>query len=316
MSRRRSGGGRLTPGRLVVGLAAFSACEPGERQPDVASYFAEDPPERIVSLIPATTEILFALGAGSRLVGRTHWGTRPPEARHVPNVGNGIPPSIEAVVAREPDLVVMYGSQTTQPAADRLSELGIPVLFIRHDTIDDLKRNVRVLGRIVGCPEGGELLAAHIDRSLAEVADATRDLPPVRVYYDAWADPPITIGRGSYLNELISAAGGENVFGDLQAPSPRVSLEAIVGRDPDRILVAVPGDALDEDPGLGARPGWGEIPAVRDGRISTLDMSLISRLGPGLADAAWSMAHTLHQGLETPARTFPVLDCALSPGRG
>lgn len=255
---------------------------------------ARSEPRRIVSLIPAATEILFALGAGDRLVGRTRWGVHPPAAHRIPDVGDGIRPSLEAVLAREPDLVILYDGETNRESRERLERLGVPTLALRHDTLEDLRRNILRLGELVGCPDGGGALAGRIARGLAAVSLATEGRPRVRVYYDAWADPPMTIGGGSFIDSLITIAGGANVFGDLETAAPRVSLEAIIDRDPERILVAVAPEALHRRPALATRHGWERIPAVAAGRISTLDRDVASRLGPRVVEAAWSIADALH----------------------
>lgn len=293
----------------ALALLLITACGPaGSADRDGSDGHGDDlaaqsEARRIVSLIPTVTEILFQLGAGDRLVGRTRWGVDPAEARAIPDVGDGVRPSLEAVLARKPDLVILYDGETNRESRARLRRLGVPTLALRHDTLDDLRLNILRLGDVVGCPAGGKALADRITRELSAVARATEGRPRVQVYYDAWADPPMTIGGGSFIDSLLTLAGGTNVFGDLDGPAPRVSLEAIIGRNPERILVAVPREALGRRPDLAARHGWHRIPAVAAGRISTLDRDVVSRLGPRVAEAAWSIAEALHADFPTPAGT-------------
>lgn len=247
------------------------------------------PVRRVVSLIPAATEILFAIGAGDRVVGRTHWGVHPAEAATVPDVGDGIRPSLEAVLARDPDLVVLVGGSDNRGVAARLEALGVRTMSLTHNTLADLDRNIRALGEAVGCAGSAARLLTRIRGGLARVA-AERRGPPVRVYYDVWPDPPMTIGRGSYLDSLLTIAGAENVFGDLEAPSPQVSLEAIVRADPDRILYSA-GSGADAPR---ARPGWEHVPAVAAGRVTRIDGDLVGRLGPRVAAAARELARAVH----------------------
>ncbi|WP_420448134.1 ABC transporter substrate-binding protein [Candidatus Palauibacter sp.] len=298
----------------VVAMALVSACgapgtEGGNRDDAPGGPAAVSDPQRIVSLIPTVTETLFDLGAGDRLVGRTRWGVYPPAARRIADVGDGVRPSLEAVLAREPDLVILYDGEANRESRERLERLGVPTLALRHDTLEDLRRNVLRLGEIVGCPDGGRALADRIARGLDAVSRATEGRPPIRVYYDAWADPPMTIGGGSFINALLTIAGGINVFGDLGPAAPRVSLEAIIDRDPERILVSVARDALHRPPDLATRHGWERIPAVAAGRISSLDRDIVSRLGPRVAEAAWSIAETLHGELPAPAPEPAVVGC-------
>jgi ABC-type Fe3+-hydroxamate transport system substrate-binding protein len=256
----------------------------------------EVPPARIVSLVPAVTEVLFALGAGDRLVGRSVWDDEPPAVLSVPSVGDALRPDPERVLARRPDLVILHAGPDNAGAAERLAGLGAPTLAVRIDDLDDLDRTLRLLGRLLSCEgEAGEL-RERIRSELEEVRAATADLPRVSVYYDVAWPPAITIGGGSYLDDLITIAGGRNVFGDLTAPSPHVALEAIVARDPDVILV--PGDdAIAASAGPRDRPGWDAVGAVMRGDLRRVDASLLHRLGPRVGAAARALAAALHPGL-------------------
>ncbi len=250
------------------------------------------PPDRIVSLIPAVTEVLFALGADDRLVGRTRYGTHPSEARSVPSVGEGVRPSLEAVLARSPDVVILYAGVGNRRVLDRLEELGVPTLAFRHDGFADLERNVTRLGRLTGHRRRARALRRSIACQLDSVARAVGGRPRVRVYYEVWGDPPVTVGGGSYLDSLVSIAGGRNVFGELEAPSPTVGLEAIVARDPDLVVHAR--SRTGGAPPPGERPGWEALEAVRSGRVRAIDGDLVHRLGPRVGRAAAELAATLH----------------------
>ncbi len=279
-----------------AGALAFGAL----RGPASDRVPAGGPARRIVSLIPAATEILFALGAGDRLVGRTRWDTYPPEASRVTDVGDGMRPSLEVVLAREPDLVIVYDGPGNAGVVERLAALGVHALPLRHDTLADLERSIRALGRVAECEAGAERLVAHIRLGLARVGRAASGRPRVRIYYDVWPDPPTTIGRASYLDSLLRLAGADNIFGDLAPSAPRVSLEAIVYRDPDRVLVPVPAQADRSERHPAGRPGWPRVTAVRDDRVSFLDEDLVHRLGPRVVEAAWHIATAVHPRLEPP----------------
>ncbi len=250
------------------------------------------PAERIVSLVPAVTEIVFALGAGDRLVGRTRYGTHPAAAQEIPNVGEGVRPSLELVLARNPDLVVLFAGPDNQGVAESLRRAGVPALPIRNNSLQDLRRNLNRLGAVTGCVEQARGLERWIAEGLRSVSDTTRRLVRRSVYYETWVDPPITVGAGSYLDSLITLAGGRNVFGDLAAASPQVSLEAIAVRDPDLVLVSVAAGQPSADPQR--RVGWTAVPAVAEGRIRVLDSDLLGRLGPRVVAAAISLARAIH----------------------
>lgn len=261
------------------------------------------PARRIVSLVPAVTELLFALGAGDRLVGRTRFGVHPPAARAVFSVGDGVRPSTELVLSRRPDLVVLYAGPDNRGVAGELERVGLPTLAVRHDDLPDLRRNLRRLGRAVGCPGEALALEREIVEGLEAVARATDDLPRRTVYYDVWHEPPITIGGASYLDSLIALAGGRNVFGDLDDPSPQVSLEAIAAREPEVVLWPVGADRRERTP-PSRRPGWGALAAVREGAVRRVDGELLHRLGPRVGRAAAALARAIHPeaAVRLPAR--------------
>ncbi len=257
----------------------------------------QEPASRIVSLVPAATEILFAIGAGDRLVGRTRFDRHPQEVLAVPSVGDGVRPSVELIVALEPDLVILFAGPDSRRAADELRRIGVPVLAVRHNTLTDLYRNIGRLGQVTGSSGPSERLSATIREDLESVREATGRLLRRTVYYDAWWQPPITIGRGSYLDSLITLAGGRNVFGDLQRPSPQVSLEAIAAREPEIILYPVHRGVEGRAP-VSERPGWHILEAVQSGRVRVFDGELVVRLGPQVAAAVRELARAIHPGFE------------------
>jgi iron complex transport system substrate-binding protein len=222
------------------------------------------------------TELLFALGAGDHVVGRTTWCDYPPAARQVPTVGDGLNPDLEAVVAARPDLVVLYRSAMNETAADQLGRLGITALLLTQDRLEDLAEAARVLGRATGRETAGDSLAAAIGRVLAAPA---RSLG-IRLALIAWDNPPMVIGGGSYLDQLATLAGARNVFHDLGSADV-VSLETIAARDPDVIVVVSDSAAAGGGPpAFAGRPSWQVIRAVRERRFVTLAGSLFGRPSP------------------------------------
>lgn len=253
------------------------------------------PARRIVSLVPAATEILFALGAGDAVVGRTRYGVHPEAARRVASVGEGVRPSTELVVARDPDLVVLYAGEENRSSVREFGRLGLRTLALEHDTFEDLFRTIEALGAVTGRAGRARQLVRELGCELSAVAAATAGTTRPGVYYDVWGDPPITVGSGSYLDSLISVAGGDNVFGDLTAPSPRVSLEAVVDRDPDVVVWPRTGSSASGTP-PSERPGWEGVPAVARGDVVRVDGDLLHRLGPRIGRAARELAAALHPG--------------------
>ncbi len=253
---------------LGLVLGSLAACRPAGGEVARAA--------RIVSLNPTTTELLFALGAGPRLVGRSDACDYPPLAAGVPSLGGGFPPSVEAVVGARPDLVVLYQSSGNAAAAAQLQELGIRVLRIRTDRLADVARAARLLGEAVGLAAAGDSIADLLETELASERAAGSAVPgrtPVLLL--AWDQPIIAHGAGSFASELLELAGGRNVFADVSAPSVPVSLEAIAARRPEVVLLAG-----SEMPGLEGRPEWRTLPAVRAGRLLRLTESASNRPSP------------------------------------
>ncbi len=244
------------------------------------------PAERVVSLIPATTELLFAIGAGSQVVGRTTWCDFPPAAKSVANLGDGLRPNLEAIVAQRPDLVLLYNSAQNATAVAHLQRLGIAALRLNTDRLDQVARNARLLGRLTGRPAAGDSLAA----AFAEAIDTVhyRLDPAPTVFLLAWDQPPMTIGGGSFQSELVARAGGRNVFDDLPTASGPVSIEAVAARDPDLILLFA-----DEMPDLEDRPEWKAVRAVRERRFLRIGGSEFSRPGPRAPAAIHTLADSL-----------------------
>ena len=248
-------------------------------------------PQRVVSLNPATTDLVFALGAGNRLVGRTHWDAYPAEALKVPDLGSGIRPNIEAVLGAKPDLVLLYASNDNRPAARELRAAGVNTLSLKIDHIADFYRASRLIGALLGDSVRGAKVADSVERTLRMVRDKTRALPKPTVFWHIWDAPLITIGRGSYMHELVEIAGGTNVYGDMPDPSPTVSIEDVLKRNPDFIISGPEGS-----PKIAADPRWSGATAVKKKHILVVDTAIVGRPSVRLGEAAMSIAKLLHPG--------------------
>jgi ABC-type Fe3+-hydroxamate transport system substrate-binding protein len=247
------------------------------------------PPARIVSLNPAMTELLFALGAGSRLVGRTHWDEWPAEALAVPDLGPGVRPNVEAVLAARPDLVVLYASADNRAAATRLRAAGIRTLSLKVDRIEHFERAAAMLGLMLGDTARARSVTDSVRATLDAVAARTRTLDRPRVLWPVDVAPVIAIGAGSFLTQLIEIAGGANAYADMAAVSPQLSLEDVHARDPDIILA---------NPTLAARirseAAWSGLRAVRENRVLEADEVLMGRPSVRMGEAAVALARLLH----------------------
>lgn len=233
------------------------------------------PARRVVSLIPATTELLFAIGAGDRVVGRSTWCDYPAAARQVPNLGDGINPNVEAILAARPDLVVLYNSAQHAEVSARLRGLGIPTLRINTDAMRDVGRVGRLLGRLTGRTRSADSMAAAFDTALAAASARPGSGRRPSVLLLVWEQPPMTIGRGSFLSELVERAGGVNLFDDVTASAGPVSIEAVAARNPDYIFTTTDGPSA-----FARRPEWQVVRAVRERRFIRVTGSEFNRPSP------------------------------------
>ena len=236
-------------------------------------------PQRIVSLVPSATEALLAMARGDRLVGRTDFD-RIPELIGLPSVGGGLQPNLEILVSLDLDLVIRFAGDSDLASAERMTDLGIPHFAVQPDGIEDVLTIIRDLGRITDASDAAESMLREIRDALDDVARRVDDLPEPRVVYLLGGDPPWVAGPGTYIDELIGIAGGTNVFDDLGTLYAPVSMEALLDRDLDLILLSeglTPPSPL-AHVASAALPASVEIP------------------GPGLGEAARDIARLIHPG--------------------
>ncbi len=245
--------------------------------------------ERVVSLNPTATEVIFAIGANSRLVGRSKWDEFPVEARQLPPLGDGIRPNVEAILGVRPTLVILYATAENRTAAEALARAGVRTLALRVDHIAQFMALCRTLGVALDATPRAQQVADSVQRTLDRVRDVMRGVEPVTIVWPLWHAPVMAVGRGSYLDELIEIAGGRNVFHDMDAPSPPVSVEEIAKRDPQRVLAGAQTAQTIAD-----TPSWRAVTAVREARVGIIDPTITGRPSVVLGMAALSLARLLH----------------------
>ncbi|HAU56826.1 MAG TPA: ABC transporter substrate-binding protein [Comamonadaceae bacterium] len=244
-------------------------------------------PQRIVSLLPSLAETVCALDQCHRLVGVDRYTNWPESVRKLPQVGGGLDPNIEAIVALRPDVVLM---STASRAADRLEALGIPVMALEPKTHADVQRVLGKVGQLLGVPDAQRVWRA----TDAGVQAAVQSLPPAargaRVYFEV--NPgPYGAGPGSFIGETLTRLGARNILGATLGPFPKLNPEFVVRADPDLIMVGARSAE-----GLAARPGWGSMRALREQRLCVFtpeQSDVLVRPGPRMAEAARLMAACL-----------------------
>ncbi len=259
-------------------------------------------PQRIVSLLPSLAETVCALGECQRLVGVDRYTNWPESVRKLPQVGGGLDPNIEAIVALRPDVVVMA---TSSRAGARLEALGIPVVALEPKTHADMQRVLGKVGQLLGVQDAQRVWRA----TDAGVQAAVQALPPAargaRVYFEV--NPgPYGAGPGSFIGETLARLGARNILGASHGPFPKLNPEFVVRADPDIIMVGARSAE-----GLAARPGWGSMRAVREQRMCVFtpeESDVLIRPGPRMAEAARLMAGCLAEktaGMAVPKGARP-----------
>jgi iron complex transport system substrate-binding protein len=243
-------------------------------------------PRRVVTLAPSLTDLVVAMGLADRLVGVTRYDDSP-AVRSLPRVGGFLDPSPEAVVGLRPDLVLWMTDGGAYPAVRRIASLGVPIRALPIVSIPDLLAASREVGAALGAPAAGDRLARELEARIQAVKARASSLRPVRVLFVVGRDPLVVAGPGSYPDEVLRIAGGENVVKSGR-PWPVYPLERAVADDPE---VVIDGAVLEPAEGM-AR--LGAIAAVREGRVRRLSNDGALRPGPRLADALDEIFRALH----------------------
>ena len=257
------------------------------------------PAKRVVSLIPAITEILFAVGAGNLTVGITEFCNYPEETKYVEKVGgfSGATISVEKIVSLKPDLVLVSADMHYRIIA-LLDQAGIVSFAFEPKNMEDIFSSIRTIGILTGHEKGASETIASMEEKLGKAKELSAGKKKVTVFWEIWDNPLMTSGSGTFINEAISLAGGRNIFDDLKANWPEVSVEQVILRNPEWIMTDNNHGIHINQTALSKRPGWSRIDAVRSNRIGIINSDMIMRAGPRLADAILQMAELIHGDTE------------------
>ncbi len=275
--------GRAGPGRLVVDQVGRSVRVP-------------DRPRRIVSLMPSITEEVFDLGRGDLLVGATLYAKEPPAAATLPRVGSYVNPDLERIVALRPDLCLAARDGNPADLVRRLAELHIPVFVLDPQTLPAIMDSVRLLGGLLHAEKKAAMIVAAMKRKMAAVARrvaGAADRP--RVFFQIDAAPIVSAGSGTFIDRLITRAGGINLAAGPTA-YPRFSWEDVLAMQPDVVIIASMAGGYTEKQLKAEWRKWPQVPAVRHGRLFVVDAVLFDRPGPRLVDGLVRLADILYPG--------------------
>jgi ABC-type Fe3+-hydroxamate transport system substrate-binding protein len=280
--------------RLIVGIGLAAIACTSSRDTAGSGVLRDDygdpivmgaSPRRIVSLNPTTTEALFAMGASAHLIGRSHWDAWPDSARRIPDLGDALRPNVEAVLAAHPDLVIVYASLDNRAATQRLRAAGVNTVAFKIDRLADFDRTTRLLGRVIGDSARAAWVADSVRSTITRVRVATARLEHPTVIWPFSYRPVMVVGGGSFMSELLDVAGGRNIYGDLPQPSPVVTLEDVVRRNPDYVIRSIDVTQSVTQP-QALDPAWTALAAVRMGRVISAPAELVARPSVRLGEAA------------------------------
>jgi iron complex transport system substrate-binding protein len=289
---------------LVLNQGDVDKFEGGDLVDDLGySLTLTSPPERIVSLAPSNTEILFAVGAGDKVVGVTDFCNYPYdfaawiETGNMSSIGNYYGPSVEPIVALNPDLVL--ATTGSLEAADNLRELGYNVLVIEPRNITFVIRDILIVGRATNHYDEAVALESEINQRIEAVtSQVVLASTTPKVYHEVWNDPLMSAGPGTFIDELITMAGGKNIFEDATTSWPTISSEAIIDKNPDVMffpdMYMGRSNFYETIEAVKDRPGWDTITAVKNDALYEINADIISRSGPRLVDALEEIAKMVH----------------------
>ena len=256
-------------------------------------------PTRIICLYASFTETLFALGLGEKVVGVTKGCDYPPETLHKEQVGGAITVDVEKVVALNPDLVLAQ-ARMQREVVQGLEKFGLTVVALYPENFEGILENIRLIGKITGQEQEARRLTADMEKRAKFITDRTKELADFerpKVFYLVWYDPLKTMGPGTFINELIQLAGGENIAADAKERVPAYSFETVIQRNPQVIILAggsMTSITVDE---LKALKRWQVIDAVKNGRVYSIDSELVAGPNPRIVDGLESMAKYMHPEL-------------------
>lgn len=290
-------------GIALLLLAAVLGCRRTEQPPAPRSLSVSDDlghvvtleqnPQRIVSLAPNITEILFALGADSTVIGVTDYCDYPPGARSKPHVGGMLNPNLERIIELRPDLVLMSGSGNIKSDYEKLTSSGVTVFVTYPRTVENVFASITTIGALTGRKIAADSIVRSLRRQQEELASIARGQPKLSVLMLLSLNPIVAIGPGTFVNELLMLANAENVAREATMAYPVLSREEILRSQPD-VLIATNDIVHSTDDILKAYPEWKRLKAVQKRRVALVDASLVSRPGPRLIDGLRSLHLALH----------------------
>ena len=279
---------------LALGIAALPAMAAISVRDDQGNTVTlRQPAQRIITLAPHVTEMVFAAGAGDKIVGTVSFSDYPPAARAIPLVGDNRQPDIERIIALKPDLLVVWMHNTFARQLEPLRKLGIPMFYSEPNRLDDLPDTLIRLGQLLGTEQKAQQSAATLRHRLASLAAQYQQRPTVRVFYQVWDKPLYTLNGRHIVSDAIRLCGGENVFAKLPLTAPSVTVEAVLLENPE---VVIAGESrMQSKSGLDLWKKYPMLSATRNDNLFAIDGDLLNRSGPRIVDGAAALCEKFEQ---------------------
>jgi len=252
------------------------------------------PPKRFVSLAPNITEILFSLGLDEEIVGVSIHCNFPERAKGKVRVGSYISLDFEKITYLKPDLIIATGAGNTRDMVDRLGKLGFQTYVIYPKNFEDILKSIAHIGQVVNREKEARMIIEGMRKRSQKVIELTKGLPRPKVFIQIGDAPIVTVGKGSFADDLIRLAGGENIAGKEKEVYPRFGMEEILKRSPEVIVISSMNPKGDYQRILQEWARWKTIPAVKNGRIHLIDSDLIDRPSPRIIEGLEEIAKALH----------------------
>jgi iron complex transport system substrate-binding protein len=263
----------------------------------------EQPAQRIVTLAPHLTELLFAMGAGARVIATVDHSDHPPQALDIPRIGSAAQLDLERLLHYRPDLVLAWSTGSPRAQTARLEQLGVNVYYSEPTGFAGVAEDLRRLGHLAGANVAAEDAAQAFEQEIAGLRERYGARPPVTVFYQVWDRPLMTVNDAHLIGEAIRLCGGHNLFGAADSLVPRPGLEAVLAADPEVIVTGGPGE--DRPDWLEPWRTWTGLMAVRSGNLFFVPPSLLQRHTPRIAEGARMLCEALDLARELRPETLP-----------
>ncbi len=247
--------------------------------------------KRIIALSPHSVEMLFAIGAGDRIVGTVEYADYPEEALNIPRIGSYTGVQIEQVLALKPDLIIAWQSGNKLTDLKKMRSLSLKLFYSQPKDINQISEELIQLGKLTGLQDNAQKVANTVIKRYQSIKDIYQNKAPVNVFYQLWHDPLRTIGGDSWIDSMVNDCGGQNIFSTVQTPYPIVSLEAVLTKNPEIIIIPHHSGTIGDKTAIW--DNWQEITAIKNEHVITINGDILHRFSPRAIDGLEALCQAI-----------------------